>query len=686
MAERTEYIYSLIDDISPKLDNINKKLDDTDKKVESTGDSGTKSFNSMGGSLGSLATKATGAIAVISLLTVGIKKCADAAREDELAQNKLNAALGYTSIALGIQTKALAEQHKMTQGEIVNVQQITAQYFKSAAAIELLTPAIINMATATDQSTESIAEQLGAAIKTGRGLRQYGLDLKDCKTEAERLEKISRDVNDRFGAQATAVENLNSPLKDITTQLSEAAGNVGKFFLAFEKTPIVKSALDMVLNTLKGFNSFLDPKSTVEPEIVQLKRLEEELIKLEEIKKKGGDVAFLDGTTFKKIEDLPKTIEETKKKIEELKKKLALPDGDGGGGGDGDKPKKKKPTQDTMVTTDYRSYNWGIGPPVELVEQNWDAITALQLKYQQIGMSEKDKEFANERRRYEEELEQAGVTYELKQAAFDVHLEKMNEIDKKWKDKKEKDNEKLAKDEWERKKEYKVAAIDSAKAVSNAIFSIAQQSADRERNRDIQKVNDKYNGNKQMTASEIAKQKEIEAIEKEAFEKNKRRSIAQALIDGALGAAKTVATMGWPAAIPMLIVQGITTAAQVAVIASQSFKNGGRVKQEPGVPSTGDKHIVRVNPGEVILTPEQYDDMTNNSLMSLSPTNSSNIATNNNSNNYTNTYSIVINGNPSKKDLKELENTIKKIQKDEQRKDIQRGNLKVSRSGKLMSR
>lgn len=675
MAERTEYIYSLIDDISPKLDNINKKLDDTDKKVESTGNSGTKSFNSMGGSLGSLATKATGAIAVISLLTVGIKKCTDAAREDELAQNKLNAALGYTSIALGIQTKALAEQHKMTQGEIVNVQQITAQYFKSAAAIELLTPAIVNMATATGQSTESIAEQLGAAIKSGRGLRQYGLDLKDCKTEAERLEKISRDVNDRFGAQATAVENLNSPLKDITTQLSEAAGNVGKFFLAFEKTPIVKSALDMVLNTLKGFNSFLDPKSTVEPEIVQLKRLEEELIKLEEIKKKGGDVAFLDGTTFKKIEDLPKTIEETKKKIEELKKKLALPDGDGG---DGDKPKEKKPTQDTMVTTDYRSYNWGIGPPVELVEQNWDAITALQLKNSQLGMTARDKELDNEKRRYEEELEQAGVTYELKQAAFDVHLEKMNEIDKKWKDKEEKDNEKLAKDEWERKKEYKVAAIDSAKAVSNAIFSIAQQSADRERNRDIQKVNDKYNGNKQMTASERAKQKEIEAIEKEAFEKNKRRSIAQALIDGALGAAKTVATMGWPAAIPMLVVQGIATAAQVAVIASQSFKNGGRVKQEPGVPSTGDKHIVRVNPGEVILTPEQYDDMTNNSLMSLSPNNQTNSNSNNTNTTNTINYSIVINGKQSEADKlilkKEIMQTIKEAS--------QVGNFSISKTGK----
>ncbi len=57
----------------------------------------------------------------------------------------------------------------------------------------------------------------------------------------------------------------------------------------------------------------------------------------------------------------------------------------------------------------------------------------------------------------------------------------------------------------------------------------------------------------------------------------KRQSIAinEALIQGALGIVKTGANMGYPAAIPFQIAQGIQTAAQMVIIKNQKFAKGG---------------------------------------------------------------------------------------------------------------
>jgi hypothetical protein len=52
-------------------------------------------------------------------------------------------------------------------------------------------------------------------------------------------------------------------------------------------------------------------------------------------------------------------------------------------------------------------------------------------------------------------------------------------------------------------------------------------------------------------------------------------SIAQAVINGALGITKTGAQLGYPAAIPFQIALGLQTLAQIATIRSQKFERGG---------------------------------------------------------------------------------------------------------------
>lgn len=83
---------------------------------------------------------------------------------------------------------------------------------------------------------------------------------------------------------------------------------------------------------------------------------------------------------------------------------------------------------------------------------------------------------------------------------------------------------------------------------------------------------------------EASKQRELKAagdneakklkIEEKYAEKQKKIASTQALIQGALGIVKTGANLGYPAAIPFQVIQGIQTLAEIAVINAQQFAKG----------------------------------------------------------------------------------------------------------------
>ena len=107
--------------------------------------------------------------------------------------------------------------------------------------------------------------------------------------------------------------------------------------------------------------------------------------------------------------------------------------------------------------------------------------------------------------------------------------------------------------------------------------------------------------NKQLKAAgDDAKKKE--EIEKKFAKKQKGIAIASALINGALGITKSFAQLGPIAGIIGAALVAATTAAQIAVISSQSFAKGGIVS---GTSFTGDKVPVRANAGEMVLTKRQ---------------------------------------------------------------------------------
>lgn len=131
------------------------------------------------------------------------------------------------------------------------------------------------------------------------------------------------------------------------------------------------------------------------------------------------------------------------------------------------------------------------------------------------------------------------------------------------------------------------AGLEAAQIASDAIFQIQAQNSERDKNQELKRVEDVYKKRLDRAKGNQKEQdrinKEMDAkklqIEKEAFERDKKRAIIQALINGAIAITKTFAAYGFtPAAWLAAGLQGIATAAQVAVISKQKYAKGGVFK------------------------------------------------------------------------------------------------------------
>ena len=128
-------------------------------------------------------------------------------------------------------------------------------------------------------------------------------------------------------------------------------------------------------------------------------------------------------------------------------------------------------------------------------------------------------------------------------------------------------------DEQKLEEQRSMSVISMAQSTADSIFEIQENVRNQQVERDKKRL-------QQQLESGIINQdkfdKEVRKIEKDKFIADQRRSIAQALINGALAVTQVLAQTGVAAgiAIPPIIA---ATAGQVAVIASQKFADGGMV-------------------------------------------------------------------------------------------------------------
>lgn len=168
-----------------------------------------------------------------------------------------------------------------------------------------------------------------------------------------------------------------------------------------------------------------------------------------------------------------------------------------------------------------------------------------------------------------------------------------------------------------RRKEKVKHAVDAAKAANDAVFTIMQQNADRDLQREISNMERAYRARMDManlTESARAQleeemQHQRDQLEREAFEKSKRRQIAEAIINGAAAAIQALSKtlLPFPASLIGPASVGVQTAAQVAIIRNTSYADGG-FTDDQGIPDPrhpGRKIVGVVHDQEYVVRKEE---------------------------------------------------------------------------------
>ena len=143
--------------------------------------------------------------------------------------------------------------------------------------------------------------------------------------------------------------------------------------------------------------------------------------------------------------------------------------------------------------------------------------------------------------------------------------------------------------------------------VTTLFDNVTERQIDQVEERYDREIEQAEGNNEEIARLEQERDAEIEALERRAFERNKRFQIAQALISGAQAVLTAISQFGPPPSplgIAAIAAAGLITAVQVAAISAQSFFEGGFTgKAKPGTKKdrSGAKPVGAVHEDEYVV-------------------------------------------------------------------------------------
>jgi len=227
--------------------------------------------------LGSTALKLGGTFFAARGIVSGIKAVINLSGEQEMAEKKLEAALGKTSRALLSQASALQKLSMFGDEQIIEAQALIAAFVDEEDAIAQATQATLDLAAAKGMdltaSADLVSKTLGSSTNA---LSRYGIEVEGAVGSTERLDSLTENIADKFGGQAKAqtetmagamrqmemavgdagekMGSLLSPaVTNIATWLGNAAESAGEFFQEMSETSLetsIRELQSLGVNTL----------------------------------------------------------------------------------------------------------------------------------------------------------------------------------------------------------------------------------------------------------------------------------------------------------------------------------------------------------------------------------------------------------------------------------------------------
>ena len=656
MATTEQYVFDLLDKMSPKIDNIDAHINKLDKNIAKTNQNTKSNFQGMTKSAGLVKAGIIGISAIVAGKFVQSFVKAGAQVEDLTVQ--FHTILGSADAAKK-RIKLLTDFAAKTPFQLAGVAQ-------SSKILETLTQGALStgdgLRLVGDAAASSGAEFVNLSTHVGRlysglqanrpvgesmaRLQELGIVSGKVRNKVEALQKVGKGkqawkvMRDELEKSSGGMERMSKTVSGLTSTLKDQlniamvklmssgawdslsrgltvitekfgrlieSGNIEAFGAGLvQVSKIISNVVMGVFNSMMaGLNALVFVVSKSVQKIVEGVDIMANLLP-EKLRPKWTEnlsgIAFafesFANTSEEQIlkygNNMVKNFDKTIDTVKNFKKELSAPVEKIEGGVAPVKP-------DDSAEPDQKA--------IDAAKKLAQLLQELRLEQEILKANERDAELIELRAWYQEQAAIAKEGSEARLVLDTLTEAKALEIVKFYDEEKLKWQEELAEknailkdqraqEDIARTQAVASAVISSAQSVSNAVFAINKNKSDKETSMKIDAIK---NSNK----SEKQKQVEIEKIQKAAFEKDKKRAILQALINSALGTTMTIAQAGFPAAIPLLIAQGIANAAAIAVIAAQKFQTGGVVQKQPGVPSTGDQTLIRANPGERVLTKEQ---------------------------------------------------------------------------------
>ena len=217
-----------------------------------------KQIKGVSGALGGLAKKAGAAAAAYfgtRALIGGIASSIDAFKKQELAEKKLEAALGKTSQALLNHASALQKVTMFGDETIIEAQAMIASFVKDEEAVRLATEATLDLAAAKGFDLVAAADLVSKTLGSStNALTRYGIEVTGAVGSTERLTSLTENIASVFGGQATAqAQTLTGSMEQLKNSFGDLQETITTEFAGELTTASqsVKGWIDSITTSLK---------------------------------------------------------------------------------------------------------------------------------------------------------------------------------------------------------------------------------------------------------------------------------------------------------------------------------------------------------------------------------------------------------------------------------------------------
>ena len=207
-------------------------------------DSGIRSIGKSAMALGAGFFAAQGIIS-------GFRSVISAAGQQELAEKKLESALGRTSQALLNQASALQQVSMFGDEAIIEAQALIAACVDDEEQIKKATQATLDLAAAKGMDLTAAADLVSKTLGSStNAMSRYGIEVTGAVGSTERLNSLTGNIANLFGGQASAqAETMPGSIEQMKNAVGDAAEAIGTLL-----SPVVITVTEGIKFLAEGLN------------------------------------------------------------------------------------------------------------------------------------------------------------------------------------------------------------------------------------------------------------------------------------------------------------------------------------------------------------------------------------------------------------------------------------------------